>query len=158
MENHVKKYKLHTKLAADVPDSKGNTFLKKNTVPYNVTWGNLGTEDLAINYPWIVFDVQEEVVEITTDTETSIQTKDADTQTDQVEDFEKQLKDQRKEVLKLREEANFWKSKVLAMSRQPEEEITQPSPQKKRKLGKENRKIKSVVFFPYKSPINKLYE
>ncbi|CAC5381813.1 TRPT1 [Mytilus coruscus] len=89
---------------------------------------------------------KEEVVEITTDTETSIQTKDADTQTDQVEDFEKQLKDQRKEVLKLMEEANFWKSKVLAMRRQPEEEITQPSPQKKRKLGKENRKIKSVVY------------
>ncbi|CAC5381760.1 unnamed protein product [Mytilus coruscus] len=129
----------------------------KNTVPY-VTWGNLGTEDLAINYPGIVFDVQEEVVEITIDTETSIQTKDAETQTDQVEDFEKQLKDQRKEVLKLREEANFWKSKVLAMRRQAEEEITQPSLQKKRKLGKENRKIKSVVFFPYKSPINKLYK
>ncbi|CAC5364757.1 unnamed protein product [Mytilus coruscus] len=53
-------------------------------MPYNVTWGNLGIEDLAISYPGIVIDVQEEVVEITTDTETSNQTKDADTQTDQV--------------------------------------------------------------------------
>ncbi|VDI17873.1 Hypothetical predicted protein [Mytilus galloprovincialis] len=48
--------------------------------------------------------------------------------------------------------------KVLAMKRQPEEEIIQPSPQKKRRLGKENRKIQSVVFFPYKSPIDKLYK
>ncbi|CAG2189672.1 TPT1 [Mytilus edulis] len=48
--------------------------------------------------------------------------------------------------------------KVLAMKRQPEEEIIQPSPQKKRRLGKENRKIKSVVFFPYKSPVDKLYK
>ncbi|XP_063427928.1 uncharacterized protein LOC134711320 [Mytilus trossulus] len=47
--------------------------------------------------------------------------------------------------------------KVLAMKRQPEEEIIQPSSQKKRRLEKENRKIKSVVFFPYKSPVDKLY-
>ncbi|CAG2227838.1 unnamed protein product [Mytilus edulis] len=95
----------------------------------------------------IVIDVQE-VVEIITNTETPIKTTDAETQTDNMEDFEKQLKDQRKEVLKLREEATFWKAKVLAMKRQPEEDITKPSPQKKRRLGKENRKIKSVVFFP----------
>ncbi|CAG2235515.1 unnamed protein product [Mytilus edulis] len=145
LENHVTKYKLHAKLAADVQDSQDNTFLKKNTAPYNVTWGNQGTEDLAINYPGIVIDVQEEVVEIITNTETPIKTTDAETQTDtkcNMEDFEKQLKDQRKEVLKLREEATFWKAKVLAMKRQPEEDITKPSPQKKRRLGKENRKIK----------------
>ncbi|CAG2246096.1 unnamed protein product [Mytilus edulis] len=161
LENHVTKYKLHAKLAADVQDSQDNTFLKKNTAPYNVTWGNQGTEDLAINYPGIVIDVQEEVVEIITNTETPIKTTDAETQTDtkcNMEDFEKQLKDQRKEVLKLREEATFWKAKVLAMKRQPEEDITKPSPQKKRRLGKENRKIKSVVFFPYKSPVDKLYK
>ncbi|CAG2243772.1 unnamed protein product [Mytilus edulis] len=161
LENHVTKYKLHAKLAADVQDSQDNTFLKKNTAPYNVTWGNQGTEDLAINYPRIVIDVQEEVVEIITNTETPIKTTDAETQTDtkcNMEDFEKQLKDQRKEVLKLREEATFWKAKVLAMKRQPEEDITKPSPQKKRRLGKENRKIQSVVFFPYKSPVDKLYK
>lgn len=78
METHVKKYKLHAKLATDIADNEGNTFPQKNTVPYNVALCNPGTEDLAINYPWIVFDVQE-VVEITTDTVTSIQTKIADT-------------------------------------------------------------------------------
>lgn len=81
METHVKKYKLHEKLAAAIPDNEGNTFLQKNTVPYNFTLCNQGTEDLVINYPGIVFDVQE-VVEITTDTVTPIQTKNAVTQTD----------------------------------------------------------------------------
>ncbi|XP_071142453.1 tRNA 2'-phosphotransferase 1-like [Mytilus edulis] len=47
---------------------------------------------------------------------------------------------------------------VLAMRRQPEEEIPLPLSQKKRKLEKENRKIQSVVFFPYKSPVDKLYK
>ncbi|VDI25197.1 Hypothetical predicted protein [Mytilus galloprovincialis] len=72
-----------------------------------------GTEDLAINCPEIVIDVQEEVVEIITKTKTQIKTTDAETQTDKMEDFEKQLKDQRKEVLKLREEETFGRQRSL---------------------------------------------
>ncbi|VDI34917.1 Hypothetical predicted protein [Mytilus galloprovincialis] len=86
LDNHVKKYRLHAKLAADVPDSQDNTFLKKNTVPYNVTWGNQCTEDLAINIPGSSLMYKKKLQK---NTETQIRTTDADTQTDKMEDFEK---------------------------------------------------------------------
>ncbi|VDH94403.1 Hypothetical predicted protein [Mytilus galloprovincialis] len=94
----------------------------------------------------IFIDVQEEVVEIITDTETSIQTKDADTQTDQIEDFEKQLKDQRKKGIKTKRGGKLLEVKGPCHEETARRGNNSTIATEEEKTGKKNRKIKIVVF------------